>query len=325
MRKKSNKMKILLTRRLHDVDLRALRKNYDVEIYSGRIPMPKNVLNTKIRNKDGLICFPYDIIDKEIIDSAKHLKCISTYSVGYDHIDVKHCKKKKIRIGYTPNVLTAATADLAFSLILDVMRRVTEGDRIIRKGKWSQIFGAYDYVGLEVTGKTLGVLGLGRIGKQVAKRAKGFDMKVIYHNRKKLSQKDEKVLDAKKVSLNELFKKSDVISVHIPYSKETHEIINKKLLRQMKKNSCIINTSRGKIIKETDLILVLKQKLIAGAGLDVYYTEPISKSNPLTKMDNVVLAPHIGSSTIETRKKMAELTVKNLELGLKSRKLIYAV
>jgi len=322
---KSKKLRILLTRKLHDLDLKKLRKQFDVEIYSGKIPMPKKIILSRIIMKDGLICFPYDVIDKDVIDAAKNLRCISTYSVGYDHIDVKYCLKKKIKIGYTPNVLTAATADLAFTLILDVMRRVTEGDKIIRRGKWKQIFGAYDYVGSEVTGKTLGILGLGRIGTEVVKRAKGFDMKIIYHNRKKLSQRDEKLLNAKRVTLYELFKKSDVISVHIPYTNKTHEVINLKLFKQMKKNSFIVNTSRGKIIKESDLIFALKQKLIAGAGLDVYYEEPIDKSNQLTKMENVVLAPHIGSSTLETRKKMAELTISNLRLGLANKKLIYSV
>ncbi len=320
-----SKPKILLTRRLHDFALKELRKHYSIQVHSGKIPMPKNKLIEKIKDKDGLICFPYDIIDKQVIDSAKKLKAISTYSVGFDHIDVNYAKKKKLKIGYTPEVLTDATAELTISLILDLLRRVTEGDRIIRKGEWRQIYGAYDYVGVDLAGKTLGILGLGRIGQAVAKRAHPFGMKIIYHNRHRLSPNQERKLHAKSVTLNDLFLKSDVLSIHIPYTKETERSVNMKLFRKMKHTSFVINTARGKIIKEKDLVSALKKKIISGAALDVFEKEPIPKTHPLTKMSNVVLAPHIGSSTKETREKMAEITVKNLKLALDGKKLIYAV
>ena len=158
------KFKVLLTRRLHDFALDKLRKKYEITVHSGKIPMPKNRLLDLIKDKDGLICFPYDSIDKQIINSAKKLKIISTYSVGFDHIDIKYAKKKKIKIGYTPDVLTNATAELTISLMLDLLRRITEGDRLIRKNNWTEIFGAYDYVGRDVSGKTIGILGMGRIG-----------------------------------------------------------------------------------------------------------------------------------------------------------------
>ncbi|MFB5623026.1 MAG: NAD(P)-dependent oxidoreductase, partial [Nitrosarchaeum sp.] len=178
------KKRVFLTRTLHDFALKELKRKYQIEIHSGKIPIPKAKLQAKIKNIEGLICFPYDKIDKVMIDGAKNLRVISTYSVGFDHIDTQYAKKMKIRVGYTPEVLTNATADLAFSLMLDVLRRVSEGDRIIRNGKWRQIYGAYDYVGLDLQGKTLGILGLGRIGETFAKRAKSFDMKIVYHNRK---------------------------------------------------------------------------------------------------------------------------------------------
>jgi glyoxylate reductase len=319
------KPKILLTRKLHDFALKELRKYYSIQVHSGKIPMPKKKLIEKIKDKDGLICFPYDIIDRKVIDSAKKLKAISTYSVGFDHIDISYAKKKKIKIGYTPEVLTDATADLTISLILDLLRRVTEGDRIIRKGNWRQIYGAYDYVGVDLAGKTLGILGLGRIGQSVVKRVYPFGMKIIYHNRHRLSSSQEKKLHVKSVSLNELFTKSDVLSIHVPYSKETHQFVNIKLIKKMKHSSFVINTARGKIINEKDLTVALKQKMISGAALDVFEKEPIPKIHPLTKMSNVVLAPHIGSSTKETREKMAEITVKNLKLCLDGKKAIYAV
>jgi len=320
-----NKFKILLTRKLHDFVLKELKKKYDVTVHSGKIPMPKKILMQKIQDKDGLICFPYDMIDFDVINAGKKLKCISTYSVGFDHIDVKLAKKRRIKIGYTPEVLTDATADLTVALILDVLRRVSEGDRIIRGGRWKETFGAYDYVGTDIKGKTIGILGMGRIGKAVAKRLYPFGVKIIYHNRNRLSKTREKTLHAKLVTVNTLFKSSDIISAHIPYSKETHEIVDMKLFRKMKKSAFIVNTSRGKIINETDLSNALKQGRISGAALDVFNNEPIGKKHTFTKMNNVVLVPHIGSSTKETREKMAKITMMNLKLGLDGKRLLYSV
>ena len=191
------KEKIFLTRTLHDFALNELKKKFQIEIHTGKIPIPQSTLKSKIKQMDGLICFPYDQINKEIIQSAKNLKVISTFSVGYDHIDTKFAKEKKIRVGYTPEVLTDATADMAFALLIDSLRRISEGDRIIRKKEWRQIYGAYDYVGLDLQGKTLGIIGLGRIGKTLAKRAKAFDMKIIYHNRKQISKIEERKIRSK--------------------------------------------------------------------------------------------------------------------------------
>jgi len=319
------KEKIFLTRTLHDFALKELKKKFQVEIHTGKIPIPKNTLKSKIKQTDGLVCFPYDQIDKEIIQSAKNLKVISTFSVGYDHIDTKFAKEKKIRVGYTPEVLTNATADMAFALMIDSLRRISEGDRIIRKQKWKQIYGAYDYVGLDLQGKTLGIVGLGRIGKTLAKRAKAFDMKIIYYNRKQISKANEKKLGVKYTTFNKLITQSDIISIHVPHTDETNQMFNMKIFRKMKKTSFLINTSRGKVVNEKDLVIALKQKIIGGAGLDVFETEPISKKHPFFKLENIVLAPHVGSSTKETRTKMAEITIKNLILGIKGKKPIYSI
>ena len=319
------KEKIFLTRTLHDFALKELKKKFQVEIHTGKIPIPQSTLKSKIKQVDGLICFPYDQINKEIIQSAKNLKVISTFSVGYDHIDTKFAKEKKIRVGYTPEVLTDATADMAFALLIDSLRRISEGDRIIRKGKWRQIYGAYDYVGLDLQGKTLGIIGLGRIGKTLAKRAKAFDMKIIYHNRKQISKIEEKKLGVKYTTFNKLITQSDIISIHVPHTDETNQMFNMKIFRKMKKTSFLINTSRGKVVNEKDLVVALKQKIIGGAGLDVFETEPISKNHQFLKLENVVLAPHVGSSTKETRTKMAKITVKNLILGIKGKKPIYSI
>lgn len=318
-------MKILLTRKLHEFAMMELKKRYDVYVHSGEIPMPKDKLLSKISHVDGLVCFPYDMIDKEIIENAKKLKIISTYSVGYDHIDLQKARSRKIRIGYTPDVLTNATADLAVALLLDSMRRITEGDRMIRGGNWKIIFGAHDYVGTDIGGKTIGIFGMGRIGSAVAKRISPFGMKITYHSRHRLPKSQEKKLGAKYVSLDELFEKSDVVTIHIPYTKETHGIVDMRLLKKMKKTSYLINTSRGKIINEKDLAKALRTDMISGAALDVFEKEPIGKNHELVKMENVILAPHIGSSTVETRKKMAEITIKNLIQGLEGKKMIYSV
>jgi len=319
------KKRVFLTRTLHDFALKELKKRYKIEIHSGKIPIPKTKLLSKIGNIEGLICFPYDKIDSDLIDNAKNLKVISTYSVGFDHIDIQYAIKKKIRVGYTPEVLTDATADLTFSLMLDVLRRVSEGDRIIRNGKWRQIYGAYDYVGTDLQDKTLGIFGLGRIGSTLAKRAKSFDMKIVYHNRKPISKNKEKSLGVKYVTFDKLITSSDVISIHVPHTKETNQLFDMKIFKKMKKSAFLINTARGKIINEKDLIVALNRKIIAGAALDVYESEPISEKHPLTKIQNVVLAPHIGSSTKETRAKMAEITVKNLNLGINGKSPIYSV
>jgi glyoxylate reductase len=319
------KKRIFLTRTLHDFALKKLRRRYQVEIHTGKIPISQTKLRSKIKNVEGLICFPYDKIGSDLIDIAKNLKVISTYSVGFDHIDIQYAKKKKIRIGYTPEVLTDATADLAFSLMLDVVRRVSEGDRIIRNGKWRQIYGAFDYVGMDLQSKTLGIFGLGRIGSTLAKRAKSFDMKIAYHNRKPVSKNKEKLLGVKYVTLDKLITQSDIISIHVPHTKETNQLFDMKVFKKMKNSAFLINTSRGKIVNEKDLIIALNKKIIAGAALDVYESEPISENHPLTKIQNVVLAPHIGSSTKETRVKMAEITIQNLNLGIIGKKPIYSV
>ncbi len=319
------KKRVFLTRTLHDFALKELKKKYQIEVHSGKIPIPEKILKNKIKSIDGLICFPYDKINHKMMDLAENLKVISTYSVGFDHIDISHAKKRKIRVGYTPKVLTDATADLAFALMIDVVRRVSEGDKIIRSGEWRQIYGAYDYVGMDLQGKTLGILGLGRIGSTLAKRAKAFDMKIIYHNRNQVSKTREKLLGVKYVSQDKLFTQSDIISIHVPHTPDTDKLFDSKVFKKMKKTSFLINTARGKIINEKDLAVALKKKTIAGAGLDVFESEPISNNNPLTKIKNIVLAPHIGSSTKETREEMARITVKNLNLGLNGKKPIYSV
>ena len=318
-------MKILLTRKLHDFAIEELKKKYEVEVHIGKIPMPKKLLISKIKDKDGLICYPYDSIDADVINAGTKLKAISTYSVGYDHIDIKTATSRGIIVGYTPEVLTRATADMTMALMLSLFRKIPEGDKLVRDNKWRKIFGPYEFLGTDLYQKILGIFGMGRIGKAVAKRAAGFEMKVIYHNRTRLSIKEERRLGVKYVSLDNLFRTSDVVSIHSPHTPQTHEIVNLKLFKKMKKTSFLINTARGKIINEKDLATALKRKIIAGAGLDVFQREPINSKHPIVKMNNTILTPHSGSATVETRKEMAEIAIKNLILSLSGRKPIYQV
>lgn len=312
-------MKIFLTRRLHDHTLKWLKDKHVITIHTDKFPIPKSELLSKIQDVDGIICFPGDIIDAEIIDAAKNLKVISTCSVGYDHIDVKYAKNKNIKIGYTPKILTDATADLAISLILDVARKITQGDRIIRSGEWTKIYQVYENLGMDLQSKTLGILGMGRIGKAVAKRAKSFGMNIIYHNRNKIDS------DYTYVDFIELVKTSDIISIHVPLNESTKHMFNSKIFHMMKNESILINTARGGIVNQNDLCESLQNGDIAGAGLDVFDIEPIKVDDPLIKLDNVVLVPHIGSSTVNVRSEMSELTVKNLELGLEGKEPIYSI
>ena len=317
--------KVLLTRPIHDFALRELKKKYRVVVHNGVAPIPARTLKTQIADAYGLVCFPYDSITQDVMDSAKNLKVISAFSVGLDHIDIKYAKERKIRVGYTPNVLTDSTADMAFALLLDVTKRVTEGDRVIRNGRWRQVYGPTDYLGVDLQGKTLGILGMGRIGSTVARRAQAFDVKVAYHNTRRLPRDREHALQVRYRSFDRLIAESDFISIHVPHTEQTDSLFDRNVFARMKDTAFLINTARGKIVNQRDLADALRKGVIAGAGLDVFEDEPIGhKGNPLAKLDNVVLAPHIGSATKETRDKMAQIVIRNLKLGLDAKKPVYS-
>ncbi|RNJ77130.1 MAG: D-glycerate dehydrogenase [Nitrosopumilus sp. H8] len=313
------KKRVFLTGRLHDVVQRDLKKRYSTKVHGGKMPIPRSELLDGVRGAEGLVCFPFDRIDREVIDAAD-LRVISTYSVGFDHIDVAHAKRRGIKIGYTPDVLSDATADLAFCLMLDSMRRVTEGDRMIRRGGWRSVLGAYDYVGHGMQAKTLGIVGMGRIGRALAKRAAAFGMNITYYSRRRVRGSG-----ARYVPFERLVSESDVISLHVPHTAETDNMIHAGVLKKMKPGAFLINTSRGAVVNERDLAGALRRKVIAGAGLDVFCSEPVGRRHPLAGLQNVVLSPHIGSSTAETRLKMAEITACNLRLGMAGRRPRYSV
>ncbi|PVU75054.1 D-glycerate dehydrogenase [Sulfolobus sp. SCGC AB-777_G06] len=312
-------MKVLITFRFFDEWVKKIvESGIEVIQWKEEKAPPKKWILDNVSNVDGILCTLNTKIDKEIISAAENLKVISTYSVGFDHIDVKEAKSRGIRVGYTPEVLTETTADLIFGLILAVARRIVEGDKLIREGKWMIPWQPDFLLGYDVYGKTLGIIGMGRIGKAVYRRAKGFNMRVIYTSRTK---KDD--IDAEFVSFEELLKQSDFVVITVDLNESTYHMINGSTLRLMKKTAFLINASRGKVIDEKALVKALEEKWIAGAALDVFEEEPINKDHPLLKFSNVVLTPHIGSATFETRYKMAEIAVENLFRGLRGEKLIY--
>ncbi|BFH72571.1 glyoxylate reductase [Sulfurisphaera javensis] len=312
--------KVLITFKFFQNWIEKIKEHAEVITWNEERAPDKKWIIDNIKDVDGLLCTLINKIDKEIIDSAKKLKVISTYSVGYDHIDVKYAKSKNIKIGYTPEVLTETTADLIFGLLLAVSRRIVEGDKLIREGKWNIPWQPDFLLGYDVYGKTLGIIGMGRIGKAVARRAKGFNMRIIYNSR---TPKND--VEAEFVTLDQLLKEADFVVVTVDLNESTYHLINEERLRLMKPTSFLINASRGKVVDENALIKALKEKWIAGAAVDVFENEPISSNHPLVRFNNVVLTPHIGSATIETRNKMAEIAVNNLLNGLLGKKLIYEV
>ena len=323
--RRGKRPRVFMTGPLPDRTMRRLRRAYDVDIHKGRLPISRRGLLSGLRDAEGLICFPFDSVDAAALDAAPCLRVISTYSVGFDHIDIGHARERGIAVGYTPEVLTEATADISVTLMLDLMRRVSEGDRLIRGGGWRSVFGATEYVGVDLRGKTLGILGLGRIGEAVARRAAAFGMNITYHNRHRLPARTERGLNARYVGFGRLLSGSDVISVHVPYSDATHHLFDSGVFARMKRTAYLINTSRGKVVCEPDLVRALRTGVIAGAGLDVFESEPVGRSSPLVRLPNVVLAPHIGSSTAETRSEMADLTLRNLDLGLRGQRPVHSV
>ncbi len=276
--------------------------------------MTRIELEEAIQDVDGLLPLLTDTIDSALIDKAPKLEVISNYAVGYNNIDLAHCTGKGIKVSNTPGVLTEATADLAWSLLMALARRLIEGDRYVREGRfraWSPNL----LLGQDVSNKKLGIIGLGRIGAAMARRAHGFNMRVLYFNRHRLSLEDEEKLKVSYRDLNELLKEADFITLHVPLTEDTRHLIGYEQLKLMKKRSYLINTSRGPVVDEKSLLRVLNEGGIAGAALDVYENEP-DVTPGLARLDQVVLTPHIASATVETRLKMAMVAVENLLAGL---------
>ncbi len=309
-------MKVFVTRQIPEPGLALLRKEFEVEVHPHDRVITKQELMKAVRGKDGLLCLLTDPVDRDVIDVEPKLRMIASYAVGYDNIDVKAATERGIPVSNTPGVLTDTTAELAWALVFAVARRIVEGDRFTREGKftgWAPML----MLGQDLSEKTLGIIGAGRIGTAVALKSKGFTMKILYTDEQR-SQLLEKELHAKKVSLQDLLRHADVVSVHAPLTAQTHHLIGERELRMMKPTAILINTARGPIVDEQALVKALKEHWIFGAGLDVYEQEPLI-SKELLALKNVVLQPHTGSGTIETRTKMAIMAAENLIMGLQGK------
>ncbi len=310
------KPRIFVTRRIPQEGLEILKRCCQVEVsdYDGVIP--RSLLLEKVKDTDGLLVLLTDMIDKKVIVAAgKKLRVISNYAVGYNNIDVVEATKRGIMVTNTPGVLTETTADLAWALLMCIGRRIVEGDKLVRVGKfrgWEPML----LLGTDIHESTLGLIGFGRIGQAMARRAKGFNLKVIYYDREPVPPIIEKELGASYVSFDELLRKSDFISVHVPLTEETFHLIGQEEFSMMKKESYLINTARGPIIDEKALVKALKGGVIRGAALDVFENEPAIEQE-LMNMDNVVIVPHIGSASYRTRTKMAIMAAKNLISALR--------
>ncbi len=286
-----------------------------MDLWEGELPPSRAELLQHVQGVDGVLCLLTDKIDGEVMDAAGlQLKVISNFAVGYDNIDVSAATARKLPVGNTPDVLTDSTADFAFALMLSAGRRIFEGDRYVRADKW-QTWGPMLLLGIEMKGTTLGLVGFGRIGKAMARRAVGFDMRVIYYDQNETG--DDLDVKATPVALETLLEESDFISLHTPLTPATHHLIDSEALAKMKPSAVVINTSRGPVVDMDALYEALKTKRIFAAALDVTEPEPSPANHPLLTLDNVVIVPHIASATKTARDKMAWLAAKNLIAGLK--------
>ena len=305
------KPKVFVTREIPKPGLDLLRKFCDVEVNPHDRVLTKQEIIKGVKGKDALLCLLTDNIDEEIIASNPNLKVIANYAVGYNNIDVSVATKYSIPVTNTPGVLTDTTADLTFSLLMCAARRLVESDNFMRAGKYKG-WGPMLMLGHEITGKTIGIIGLGRIGSAVAKRAvNGFNMKVIYYEHDGPKPEVEKALGVKYADFDELLKQADFITLHVPLNDQTKHMVSTKEFGLMKSTAILINTSRGQVINEKALVEALKKGKIAGAALDVYEEEP-AMAPGLNELDNALIVPHIGSATIETRTKMATMAAENV-------------
>ncbi|RPI82970.1 MAG: D-glycerate dehydrogenase [Chloroflexi bacterium] len=317
------KPKVYVTRHLPEPAWEKLVDACDVDIWDNDTPPAYDLIREKVEDKVGLLCLLTDRIDAQLMDSGKHLKVISQCAVGYDNIDLKAAVERNIRVGNTPGVLTDATADMAFALLLSAARRIGEGYDYVRAGKW-ETWGLSLLLGQEVWNATLGLIGFGRIGQAVARRARGFNMRVLYYDTSR-NEKAEDEMGVEYRLLSELFEESDYVSMHVNLTPETRGMIGKSALQMMKPTAILINTSRGPVVDSEALYEALKAGEIAYAALDVTDPEPLPPDHKLLSLPNLLVVPHIASATVKTRTQMAMMAVMNLIAGVNDKKLPYPV
>jgi len=316
------KPSVFVTRIIPDRGLVMLREVCDVRVWADELPPRPDVGRREVADIDGLVCLLSDRVDAGLIDAAPNLRVISQYAVGFDNIDVKAATARRIPVGNTPGVLTETTADLAFALLMAAARRLPEGERYVRAGRW-KTWGPMLLMGQDIYGATLGILGLGRIGQAMARRARGFNMRVIYAHARDVPEAAS--LGAERVSLDELLAQSDFISLHTPLTPATRHLIDAAAFGKMKPTAILINTARGGVVDPDALYLALASGQIAAAALDVTEPEPLPAGHPLLSLDNCLVVPHVGSSSTATRGQMAVMTAENLLAGLRGERLPHCV
>lgn len=312
------KQKVFISGMIPSVAYDMLSKEFDVTMHNDLRLLTKEEIINGVKNSDALLSLLSDNIDADIIQAAPNLKIIANYGAGFNNIDLKAATARKIPVTNTPAVSTNATAELTFGLLLAIARRIVEGDQVTRSGNftgWAPLY----YLGTEVSGKTLGVIGMGNIGRAVAKRARGFDMKIIYYDKFRQSPEVEKELGLEFMTQEEVIKNADFLTLHANYSPELHHMIGEKDLAMMKPSAYLISAARGQMVDEKALLKALQNNTIKGAALDVYEFEPAITPG-LEKLDNVVLCPHLGNATVETRDAMAQIAAQNIISVLKGGK-----
>ncbi len=308
------KKRVLVTRKLPDKAMRLLYETCEVELNPYDRVMTEDEIIQGVSDKQGLLCLLTDTVNAAIMDAGKNLEIISNYAVGFNNIDVKAATERRILVTNTPGVLTETTADLAWALLMATARRIVEADGFMRRCDYKG-WGPMLLLGGDVYGKTLGLVGMGRIGCAMARRAIGFNMRVLYYDVNRLSEDEERDLNLEHADFDEVLKESDFVSLHVPLVPSTKHLIGARELSLMKPTSYLINTSRGPVVDEKALVEALRSRRIAGAGLDVYENEPMMAPG-LAQLDNAVLLPHIASASVDTRTKMGTMAVSNLIAGL---------
>jgi glyoxylate reductase len=314
------KPKVFVTRQILPEVLDLISESADLEIWPDEYPPTTELLRQKLADKEGVLTNIMDHIDGPVMDAAPELKIISQLGVGLDNIDVAEATRRGILVGNTPGVLAKATADLAFALLMCAARRVSESERWVRNGEWKLAFHPQYWLGMDIHDATLGIVGLGEIGLEMAKRAKGFDMKVIYHSRTRKPEWESKY-DLEYTDLTNLLGSADFVSLHTALTPQTRHLIGEPELRLMKPTAVLINAARGPVVDSRALYTALKEKWIFAAGLDVTQPEPLPSDDPLLRLDNVVITPHIGSAGTATRRNTMFLAARNLLAGLKGERL----
>jgi glyoxylate reductase len=313
--------RVLVTRVIPDAGLDPVREACEVDLWTEELPPPRDELLRRVEGRDGLLSLLTDRVDDELLDAAgPQLKVVSNFAVGFDNVDVPALTRRGIPAGNTPGVLTETTADLAFALLMAAARRIPESVDYVRAGRW-RTWGPMLLMGVDVHGATLGIVGFGRIGREMARRGRGFGMEILYHDVQPASPEDEAQLGARHVELAELLQRSDFVSLHVNLTDETHHLIDADALRAMKPTAVLVNTSRGPVVDSAALEAALRDGEIFAAGLDVTEPEPLPADHPLVGLPNCVVVPHIASASRVTRDRMAQMAAANLLAGLRGERL----